>query len=465
MNLGSTDGLTFGDLKVCETGDLVLGLNFKSIFFLHGDSITHSPTRSNIIVKLNSNLELVWFKLFPSTSATYINKLVLDRQENIYASILFLGHLSINDSTYSAGSNYATAIAKLDPLGNLIWSRHYSSENRLSNKVLKIHSYSNDVPEEIFISGIVNGDSIFSDGVLLAAHQSDFADQVFVATLDDSGQNLNTKFLDDGIRSVADIDFYEDRIFIAGLYVDTVNWNDQYATPQEYRSIYIGELSEHADLMDFNDMHSSSSTYLTGFNITPAYGFLVSGGFDGSFRLLSSSMELDNEFFRSSFIASLDDMFHLNDCKFIDGVYYNLRKLEIISDTIIGAAVFRQACNFYDQDNFGMNNDVSVFQTTDLARLTSFDLDPDNTNLSLPISATIYPNPFRSNFTIEFNAPASDASLVLTNAIGQICNDVIISQMDETGFTIDASKLPAGLYILRVAVATNSDIYKIIKVG
>ena len=116
-NLGGTDNFAFGDIEVCSNGDIVLGLCFKSNFFLNGDSITTAVTWSSIILKLDQNFSLKWFKTFPAKNATYINRLIIDSEENIYASILFLDSLSINGHIYSQKKGYGTAIAKLNSAG------------------------------------------------------------------------------------------------------------------------------------------------------------------------------------------------------------------------------------------------------------------------------------------------------------------------------------------------------------
>lgn len=137
INLGSSDGLSGGDLKVSANGDIVIGINFKTVFFLHGDTLLYSPTRCSIILRLDDELNLIWFRTFPSTSATYIDALEMDGDDNIYASILFLGDLSIGDNLYSTGTHYGTAIVKLDPGGDIQWGHHFHSEGLLTNRALR----------------------------------------------------------------------------------------------------------------------------------------------------------------------------------------------------------------------------------------------------------------------------------------------------------------------------------------
>lgn len=466
-NLGGTDNFSFGDIEVCSNGDLVLGLCFKSNFFLNGDSITYSVNWSSIIIKLDQNFNLKWFKIFPAKNATYINRLLLDSDENIYASILFLDSLSINGNIYSQQKGYGTAIAKLNSAGEILWTHHYYSNYILTNQVLEIAKSCNSCPNTLFISGNVSGDSLLIDGVLQVQHKSKFNNQFFVATLNEYGDILQTKFLDEGIRSIADINFYQNRIFFAGAYIDTVNWNGTFVTPLDFSSIYIGELSEQAEIIGFADLQSNKTFYLTGFKISSLYGFLLSGCFDGSFSLQSSSITLARQYDRGSFIASFNDTLKLNDCKYIKGGYYNLRYLSIFNNQITGTAIFDQTCNFQNQSCFALNDDISTFQTTDIKQLLAFNPHQFPTpKIPIPFSVQVYPNPFASSFQMKFSNPIYSTSLTMTNAIGQVCKDIVVSQINDTEVKIDATGLSAGLYIVQYLTCNNyKATYRLIKVN
>ena len=455
-NLGGTESFTFGDIKVCDNGDLVLGLCFKSTFFLNGDSITTSETWSSIILKLDQNLNLKWFKAFPSTHNTYTTRILLDSDENIYTSILFLGTLSINGTTYSRGEGYAAVIAKINSEGDILWTHHYYSDYFVSDIVVKIRTICNSCPSTLFISGRVNGDSILIDGVLKAQQKIKSSNQYFVSTLNEHGDILQTKFLDQGIQSIADIGFYQNRIFIAGHFRDTVKWNGTYVAPLDFSSIYIGELNAQADLIGFTDLQSSKTVYLTGFKISPQFGFLLSGIFDGSFSLQSSSVTLATEFDRGSFIASINDTLKLNDFKYIKGGSYNLRYLSIFNNQITGTAMFERTCNFQNQSCFAMNYDISTFQTTDIKQLATFNPPVfPKTEIPVSFSAQVYPNPFATSFQIKFSEPIYSTSVTMTNAIGQVCKDIVVSQINDTEITIETKGLSAGLYIVQCQTCNN----------
>jgi hypothetical protein len=388
--------------------------------------------------------------------STYINRLLLDGDDNIYASIIFLDSLSINGHFYSQPKGYGTAIAKLSSAGDILWTHHYYSNDNLTNQVLRMVESCNSCPSTLLISGSMRGDSILVDGVLKAQHASKFYSQFFVATLTEHGDILQTKFLDEGIRSIADINFYQNRIYFAGAYTDTVNWNGTYATPQDQSSSYIGELNEQADLIGFVDLQSSSGLSLTGFKISPQYGFLLAGSFIGSFSLQSYSMSLAGQYYKGAFIASINDTLTLSDCKYIEGGYYNLRHISVFNDQISGTAVFEDSCNFQNQSCFAWNDDISTFQTRDIRQLTAFDPHPFPTSeIPLPFAVQVYPNPFGASFKMKFSEPIYSTSLTMTNAFGQICRDIEVSQINDTEVSIDATGLSAGIYMVQYLTCNN----------
>jgi hypothetical protein len=450
-NLGGANNFTFGDIEVCENGDIILGLNFISNFYFNNDSITHSDTWSSIILKLDEQFNLNWFKTYPAQKNTYVKQLVLDKNENIYVSIAFLDSLTINGQLYSQSNGYGTAIAKLNTDGFLNWTRHLSADKFLDIEVLKIKHSDTSEPDLLFLSGATNGDSIFIDGVFKAAYNSKFNRHLFLTTLDEDGTVLQAKFIDDGIQSITDINFYQNRIFLAGVFVDTIKCFDANISPLNNSSIYIGEINEAIELIGFVDLHCNKKAALTSFNISPIYGFLLSGIFDGAFVMQTTHINLSSEYDRGGFIASINDAFNLNDAKFIKGGKYNLRYLTLFDKTITGAAIMEDTCEFQNTSCFAWNDDVSIFQTSDINTLSEFNpISFQQTNPPLPFSIYVYPNPFTSSIQIKFSESIPSTSIQITDAAGQICKEVVFSQFNNSELIVDSRGLSPGLYFIHI---------------
>ena len=112
-------------MKICSNGEIILGLTFTNKFFLNGTILTTSMKSCDIILRLDHNFNLQWFKTFPSNNITYINKLILDSHENIYASVLFADSITINGNVYNQNQRYGSAIVKINPEVNVEWSHHF----------------------------------------------------------------------------------------------------------------------------------------------------------------------------------------------------------------------------------------------------------------------------------------------------------------------------------------------------
>ncbi|MCF8372871.1 MAG: T9SS type A sorting domain-containing protein [Bacteroidales bacterium] len=462
INLGNNKGYSNGDLKISDNGDIVLGLCFTDTFFLNGSPLVTSSDYNNIILKLDSELNVKWFQVFQAKYNTYIKNLALDEDENIYASILFIDSLSINGNLYKNKQGYGTAIAKLDSSGNVLWTHHFYSDYYLVNHVLEIETSTLSNQAILFITGTVGGDSIFVDGALMAIHKSKYNGQYFVGTINKEGEILHAKFIDDGIRQVTDISFFQDRVFFAGVFSDTVSWNENQIIPDNCNSIYIGELNHKAEIIGFADLHSNEEIFLTGFKTSPQYGFVLSGCFNGSFSFQSSSIMLEGYYDRGSFIASINDTLGLNDCKYIEGGSYHLFRLSFFKNKLLGAGVFERTCNFANQTCFAYNSDISTFQTTDIKQLSSFSpyQFPSPGLLPLPVypdefTVSIFPNPFKETFTMRYSEPVWLTSLTITNLKGQVLTNYEATQ--DYGFVtyVNCQNLEPGVYIIQYTTSNK----------
>ena len=471
VNLGGPESFGFGDVKVCRNGDIVLGLCFKSHFFLNQTPIAYSSGWSSVIMRLDHNLNLKWFKAFSGTHNNYINKLVLDENENIYGSIQFLGSISVQNKTYSQPNGYGNAILKLNPDGAFQWSHHYYSNHTAVNECLRYDSTSG----KLWLAGRVKSDySILVDGQLQDYQVSRPNNQHYLSAIRNSGEVLRTRFLDDDISQVADIGFHQGRIFFGGAFIGVVSWDSSQLSPTDFSSICLGEVDSVCALIGFADLKSSKDFYLTGFAVSPLYGFVISGSFSGQFSLQSSAIELSNQYYVGSFLASIDDSLKLNDCRYIKGGFYNLLRLHVRDSLITGSAMFEMNCDFENLSCFAWNEDISTFQTRAIRRLSSFSpsgfldhpyIAPPKPVNPFPIFAQIYPNPFLQSFELKFYNPVETVSIAVMNALGKVCKTVSIDRV-ENKVLVEAGDLAPGLYLVHCSAGNGfKAVFKLVKNG
>ena len=101
--------------------------------------------------------------------------------------------------------------------------------------------------------------------------------------------------------------------------------------------------------------------------------------------------------------------------------------------------VWRDHSHDYGLDLTGDPVDTTVSTTAVVAEVTAKN------------SVVIYPNPATSQVSLSMASEVSDATIILTNAMGQ--STVIATHFSGASFQYDISRLPAGLYMLKIQAA------------
>ena len=449
VNLGNQDYLTFGELELTNSNELIIGVNFRGNFYYGGNILTSNSNYSSLLLKLDSNLNLLWFEKIPCIKQnilqTYINGLTLDDNQNIYTSIQFIDSIELNGNVYtSEGIGYSFLISKFDFNGDYVWSRQYDRAGNysLSNRALK-HYRKGDHIGVLLITGAYAGDTLFIDG---AAQISNEENGTYVSKLDINGNILESE-LYTNVNYIVDFEFLNDRIFCTGVYSDSVFWPGNNSSPTGSKSAFICELSQVSTIIDFHDLTSTESLYLTDFDISDIYGFIISGSFYGSMSIQTSSISLANQFYKGAVIASFDQNFMLSDSKYITGGSYNLRKIDTHNQILYGAGIYKNNCSFENTGIYANNDDISIFRSSDFNSLPNFNnqssLNEINTNLC---DILIYPNPSGNIFNIRTQ---TFTIINLTTIDGRIIQD-IRKEKSTFGEFIDLSNLKSGTYFLNL---------------
>lgn len=448
INFGNQDYLTFGRLEL-SNNDLIIGLNFKGDFFYDGNILTSNSNWSSLLMKLDSNLNLIWYVKIPCTkqtmSGTYLNGLTQDESQNIYTTIQFSDSIEINGTVYTSQSGaYSFLVTKFDSNGNDLWSRHYQCEPNytLINREIKYYRTGDNIGA-LLLTGQNVGDTLFIDG---SPQLIEDGMGTYVSKIDINGNVLESKHYRN-VDYIIDFSFYDDRIFCAGVYRDTVNWSGNITSPIGNKSTFICELNEICDIIDFNDLSSSESLYLTDFTISEYYGFVISGSYSGGMSVQSSSITLGNQFYKGGCIASFDQGFALNDSKYITGGFYNLRKIKIQDDILFGAGIYEGSCDFENYSVQAGNDDISVFRTIDILPVSNFGSSVAINALNIQNCAIqAYPNPTSDFLKIEISP---SAVLSLTTIDGRVVTNISVIA-NTSGTEIDISNVECGVYFLNI---------------
>lgn len=447
INFGSQEYFTFGELELTNSNEIIIGVNFRNNFYYNGNIITSNSNFSSILMKLDSTLNLMWFKTIPcikqSSSPTYLNGLIQDEQENIYTSIQFIDSVEINDLIYTSKNNtYGFLVTKFNSNGSVLWTRNYQSNKTLTNRELKYFREGDNIGK-LILTGQNTGDSLFIDGSIHLIKQGI---GTFVSKLDINGNILESVHFKN-VDYIIGFSIYNDHIFCAGIYRDSVSWSGDISIPIEDKSAFICELNQLSEIIYFHDLFTSENFQLTDFAISDLYGFIVSGRYYGGMTVQSSSITLANQYKLGSIIASFDHDYILNDSKYITGGSYNLRNININKKIIFGTAVFENYCNFENFNLHAFNDDISVFRTSDIHEISNFNNHLSTKEISSnECKILIYPNPSSDFLNIQAE------SFIILNIIsidGRIIQDFIQENINP-GTWIDISKLNNGLYFVNL---------------
>lgn len=447
INFGNQDYLSFGELELTNSNEIIIGVNFRGDFHYNSNIITSNSNWSSILLKLDSNLNLIWYKKMPcikqTMSPTYLSALTQDENQNIYTSIQFIDSIEINGTIYTSESNsYGFLVTKFNSNGNALWTRNYQSNQTLTNRDLKYFRLGDHVGTLIF-SGQNSGDSLFIDGSI---HLIKHGLGTFVSKIDINGNILESVHFKN-VDYITNFSFYNDRIFCAGIYRDSVFWSGNISIPIENKSAFICELNSVSVIIDFHDLITSQNLNLTDFTISDLYGFIVCGIYYGGMTVQSSSITLDNQYNIGSVLASFDNDFNLNDSKYITGGSYNLRNFIINKNIVFGTGVFENYCDFENVNLHASNDDISVFRTSDINEILNFNNQLSANEISTyKCNILIYPNP--SSDILHINA-GSWFIINITSIDGRIIRD---AQQENIVYDtwIDISKLKNGAYFINL---------------
>ena len=449
-NFGGDNNFTFGDMEIDKFGNITIGVSFNGDFKFNNVLITSSNNWCAILLKLDSNLNIIWYVLAPSLntaqSQVYITKITQDQDQSTYTSIQYIDSLSIDGTVYTGPNynGYGFIISKFDTDGNHIWSKNYrgQSGSHVSNKNLEYHKYSDNIGT-LHLSGQNSGDTLYIND---SAHLIENGIGAFMSKITTSG-NVQESIFVKNVSTIAGIAFLNERIFYAGTYRDTVLWSGNETVASIDYSAFIGELNQSSTTIDFQDLQSNNELFVTGFNISDNYGFVLSGSFDGNISFQGDSFALDNEYLRGGFITSFDQNYLLSDFKYILGGKYILKDIDIKGNNIYGTGVFDNNCGFENIDIFAWNYDVSVFRTTDLIQVQNF--NPYATivaSTTLNCQTKLYPNPSQNYLVVN----STSSTIVGVYSIdGRIMNNIDIENGNNT-FIFDLEKLSQGTYFINL---------------
>ncbi len=387
----------FSDTDIDEHGNFYLAGGIWDTIVFGSDTITkHVDSTVNIIAKLNSNFEPIWYettKVFSSQeSYNFHIDLVSD---SLFFTVSCRATFSIFDTIFYLGGYKKAFIGQLTPDGKL-----YKYELVESTTGLSPHSFKLDNCNNIIISGKFVGQSYFKDDTIQANS---------IATFDGFTAKVNR-------HSCCEFDFGPDTVVCDGITLHGPDgftnyyWNDSLTTQD-----WLG-VTESGDYVmmcnNDNGCWVTDSIYIdvqAGFNISIGQDTVI----NKKDTLILSVPDIYDSYLWST--GSIDNNIELT------GVDYG------IGDWNIWVEVSNGACISSDTINLSIIDDISEL---------------------MDLGVLIYPNPVTENIYIASEKKIQSCDLI------DYQGNIILSRSEFTSMNskieINLSMINSGIYVLRI---------------
>lgn len=187
--------------------------------------LTSTGTVDGFLLKLNPDGEFLWAINFPAKMNSQISKICITADNDIYATGLFKGKMSINTSTGTSEVNsigeFDIFIAKIQENGNAIWQKSIGGPN--TEEVFDICQYQN----EIALCGYFNDSIDLDPGSGKMIYHTNGGHDIFVLKITKNGNYKWAETLggrgSDEARSLKYNSIGE--LYIAGMYENDPDFN------------------------------------------------------------------------------------------------------------------------------------------------------------------------------------------------------------------------------------------------
>jgi len=447
INFGAQSYLAEGELEVSDDDDITIAVNYKGNFYWNDTVLTSSPNFTALVIKLDSALNLLWYVEAPCVKQNFAQLftegMVQDESENVYTCIRYMDSIDIDGTIYTNnGTSYGLVLSKFDSLGNHQWTRQYQSEpgSILSDIVVTYHPNSIGVPE-LIISGFHPSNTLYIDTIPIVL---DTQSGAFISKLDINGNILESVRVRN-VDYIIDFGFFENRIFFAGMFHDTLQWTGG-STVTINESAFIGELNDTLGIVNFVDLVTNASIHLKGFSISEKFGFVIHGNYhQEQFTVQSSLINLIGSPTNGAFLITFDQGFVLNQAKYVPASYFNFRKICIKDTLIYGAGIFENDLNFANSTDHSWNEDICVLRINDLSYLATFENLSLDDHFDEDRKISLYPNPAKDGLQFSGLQSSNAYQVSIYNLSGKLVMNTTIQQN-----TVTISDLPSGLYYLKL---------------
>jgi hypothetical protein len=378
------------------------------------------------VSKFTSAGNFVWAKSIGDSGSVYSNDIVLDTAGNIYIAGTFKGRADFDPGpavyTVSNMSIYWDIfILKLDHTGDFIWAK------RINNAFAG--SLAIDNAGNVYTTGSYSGPSDFDPGPAVYNLNGEGG---FISKLDENGNFVWAKSMtSNGSAGGNGISIDAGgNVYIGGAFLDSVDFNPPFQAnlySNGYTDMFVAKYNQptgcaaaftvYADTIPHNWIALNQSTGAAPLSYSWSWG-------DSSVSTGVTPSHIYNT-----------------------PGYYNI----CLNITDANGCI----STYCDSSTY-------LFKGTGANTMVTINVFPTNvTDLAANENKLrVYPNPARSNFTIDFGEQTAYAEIILYNIFGQEINKKIVKDTEVLNFNIEGEN---GIYFVKINSTAENRTIKIVK--
>jgi hypothetical protein len=447
-----------------STVDFDPGMNTNLI-----TSTTLSGIYDAFVLKLDTDGDFVWVKIFAGTSSSSGTSVVTDNNNNIYT----LGYyFDTVDFDPNAGTSNLTSIvyrdifiSKLTENGDYVWAETEGGSNFDRPKEIKIKG------DFLYICGEFQDVADLDPTAGIQNFTSNGGYDMFVQKIDLDGNYIWTKT----IGSASDIDWAESvdidgygNVYLAGGFADTLDFNPTGGGAIEISAgssdSFVAKYDSNGNFIWVKTMQGPAFDQVMSINVSDIGDVYITGMFTDSVDFDPSGIELwaYTDDFEDIFIEKLNSNGDFVWLRTFGGNYTDF-VLDAVIDNNQNIYMTGFTRNTVDFDpNSGVVEYTSVTPKADyyVLKFAAYTVDINENSFESSNIAQLYPNPTSGKFTINLNDTNTKTQIQIVDLTGKVVFENSYQNQSNIQLNLDA---PNGIYFVKVMENGNQSVVKLIK--
>ena len=262
-------------------GNVYVAGYYSGTMTVDGTTLSSTSASQDVfLAKLDPSGNLLWIRDFGGTDHDFLNDLAIDDNNNVVITGMFKQTVTIGSQTYNSvwdpeenESSYDIFIAKYDPNGTVLWSKHGQAKHEDRGMGLDINS-----DHEIVVIGQFSDTLIFDN-----VYNNQVYNSGFVMLLDSDGDELWMQKMSASVCIPYDVKFHEDSlIYVTGDFTGqlTVFTNPFTTTTSNFQNkIFVTKLDHLGNVIWLENDGSDSRLSSRGIAIDDDGNSYLSGYF------------------------------------------------------------------------------------------------------------------------------------------------------------------------------------------